>query len=112
MGEVLDEEERRARKKILPRHPPQAGQGTGSLRPALHSAGTEVESGRPCLRVGKLTGGNRTTGHTEETEMPVSQPPRCHKGHWSIPTDSQLQPRILCVVTREARGHWESLMSM
>lgn len=64
MGKGLDEEERKeggGRKSSLTIHPSQAGQGAGNLRFALHTAGIEVKSGRPCLRVGTLKGGTRTT---------------------------------------------------
>lgn len=69
MGKGLDEEERKeggGRKSSLSIHPSQAGQG------ALHTAGMEGKSGRPCLRVGTLKGGTRTTcqsaSHQEATK--------------------------------------------
>lgn len=93
MGKGLDEEERMGEgEENHPRHPPQAGQGAGNLRSALCTEGIEVKSGRPCLRVGKLKGGNRMSGHAEEIEMPVGKHQDAMKAVGTFPLIASFTP--------------------
>lgn len=102
-GRGLDEDERRGKgKKIIPKNPSQAGQGAGNLGCALHTAGIEVESGRPHLRAGKLKGEN------EETKRPVSKHHNATKAVGTFPLIASFIPGF-CVSSLQKPGVTGSL---